>query len=306
MAATSSGRGIYFTPFTPLDGLIELTPIANMPRKPSSFRLNTKNTFLTYPDSSTWYPQADQHNSIQTFRELNPRPQVKSYIQKDGDVISWGEFQIDGRSTRGCVQSANDAYAEALNSGSKDQALQILKEKAPKNYILHYHHLIGKLGRIFKTTPKKYTPPFSLDSFNNVPDELWDWIWESELGSTAFPSELRENAPAEPLRHKSLVLEGDSRTGKTLWARALGKHNYLSGHLDLNDKVFSLDADYNIIDDVDPHYLKEFMGARWASNPTPNTENRSRWKRQCPQSSFAILVLIPPIKSSWMRRIMRH
>nr|APP87681.1 N-terminal Rep/C1 [Grapevine geminivirus A defective DNA] len=49
MAATSSGRGIYFTPFTPLDGLIELTPIANMPRKPSSFRLNAKNIFLTYP-----------------------------------------------------------------------------------------------------------------------------------------------------------------------------------------------------------------------------------------------------------------
>ncbi|QNN81461.1 C1 [Grapevine geminivirus A defective DNA] len=73
MAATSSGRGIYFTPFTPLDGLIELTPIANMPRK-----------------------------------------------------------------------------------------------------------------------------PFSLDSFNNVPDELWDWVWESGLGSTAFPSELRENAPAGP------------------------------------------------------------------------------------------------------------
>lgn len=130
---------------------------------------------------------------------------------------------------------------------------------------MHYHHLVGNLGRIFKTPPKEYTPPFSLDSFNNVPDELWDWVWESGLGSTAFPSELRENAPAGTLRPKSLVLEGDSRTGKTLWARALGKHNYLSGHLDLNDKVFSLDAEYNIIDDVDPHYLKhfkEFMGAQ--------------------------------------------
>nr|APP87674.1 Rep/C1 [Grapevine geminivirus A] len=325
MAATSSGRGIYFTPFTPLDGLIELTPIANMPRKPSSFRLNAKNIFLTYPQchiskesaleqlKAFHYPippvfikvSAESHQDGQPhlhallqfkgkFQTTNQRffdlvspsrsahfhpniqgakssSDVKSYIEKDGDVISWGEFQIDGRSSRGGVQSANDAYAEALNSGGKDQALQILKEKAPKDYILHYHHLVGNLGRIFKTPPKEYTPPFSLDSFNNVPDELWDWVWESGLGSTAFPSELRENAPCGAIKTKSLVLEGDSRTGKTLWARALGKHNYLSGHLDLNDKVFSLDADYNIIDDVDPHYLKhfkEFMGAQvgWQSN----------------------------------------
>nr|QSL67621.1 replication initiation protein [Tomato leaf curl virus] len=56
-----------------------------------------------------------------------------------------------------------------------------------------------------------------------------------------------------------------------MWARCLGPHNYL---------LYSNDAWYNVIDDVDPHYLKhdvdphylkhfkEFMGAQrdWQSN----------------------------------------
>nr|AAF04831.1 AL1 [Tomato yellow leaf curl China virus] len=56
-----------------------------------------------------------------------------------------------------------------------------------------------------------------------------------------------------------------------MWARSLGPHNYLCGHLDLSPKVYSNDAWFNVIDDVDPHYLKhfkEFMGAQrdWQSN----------------------------------------
>ena len=56
-----------------------------------------------------------------------------------------------------------------------------------------------------------------------------------------------------------------------MWARSLGPHNYLCGHLDLSPRVYNNDAWYNVIDDVDPHYLKhfkEFMGAQrdWQSN----------------------------------------
>nr|APP87688.1 HAP/C4 [Grapevine geminivirus A]ASJ80964.1 HAP/C4 [Grapevine geminivirus A] len=41
-------------------------------------------------DSSTWYPQADQHISIQTFRELNPRP-TSSPISRRTEMSSPGE-----------------------------------------------------------------------------------------------------------------------------------------------------------------------------------------------------------------------
>nr|AIY31178.1 AC1 protein [Tomato yellow leaf curl virus] len=184
----------------------------------------------------------------------------KTYVEKDGDFFDFGVFQIDSRAARGGQQSPNDAYAEALNSGSKSEALNILKEKAPKDYILQFHNLTSNLDRIFSPPLEVYISPFLSSSFNQVPDELDEWLAENVVSCAA--------RPRRPIR---IVIEGDSRTGKTMWARSLGPLNYLCGHLDLRPKVYSNDVWYNIIDDVDPHYLKhflEFMGAQrhWQSN----------------------------------------
>nr|UEE00986.1 replication-associated protein [Begomovirus mozlegume] len=185
---------------------------------------------------------------------------VKSYIEKDGDTISWGEFQIDGRSSRGGAQSANDAYAAAINSGSPTKALDILKELAPKDFVVQFHNIKSNLERIFSKPLEPYSCPYEFSSFNNVPQILLDWASANVV-----------DAAARPDRPISVVIEGESRTGKTMWARSLGAHNYLCGHLDLSPKVYSNNAWYNVIDDVDPHYLKhfkEFMGAQhdWQSN----------------------------------------
>ncbi|AGK90097.1 AC1 protein [Tomato leaf curl China virus - OX2] len=206
---------------------------------------------LTSPTRSAHF-----HPNIQAAKSSTD---VKSYMDKDGDVLDHGVFQIDGRSARGGCQSANDAYAEAINSGSKASALSILREKAPKDYVLQYHNLNNNLDKIFTPPMEVYVSPFSSSSFDRVPEELEEWAAENVVSS------------ARPLRPISIVIEGDSRTGKTMWARSLGPHNYLCGHLDLSPKVYNNDAWYNVIDDVDPHYLKhfkEFMGAQrdWQSN----------------------------------------
>ncbi|CAZ65451.1 AC1 protein [Crassocephalum yellow vein virus - Yuanjiang] len=185
---------------------------------------------------------------------------VKSYIDKDGDTVDWGNSRIDGRSARGGQQSASDAYAQALNAGSKSEALNVIKELAPKDFVLQFHNLNNNLDRIFTPPLEEYISPFSSSSFDQVPEELDEWAADNVVSSAA-----------RPLRPVSIVTEGDSRTGKTMWARSLGPHNYLCGHLDLSPKVYSNDAWYNVIDDVDPHYLKhfkEFMGAQrdWQSN----------------------------------------
>nr|QIH45417.1 replication protein [Ludwigia yellow vein Vietnam virus]QIH45438.1 replication protein [Ludwigia yellow vein Vietnam virus]QIH45444.1 replication protein [Ludwigia yellow vein Vietnam virus] len=185
---------------------------------------------------------------------------VKSYMEKDGDTVDWGEFQIDGRSSRGGQQTANDAYAQALNSGSKSEALRIIKELAPKDFTLQFHNLNSNLDRIFAPPVEVFVSPFLASSFDQVPEELECWAEENV-----------RDAAARPWRPVSIVIEGESRTGKTMWARSLGPHNYLCGHLDLSPKIYSNDAWYNVIDDVDPHYLKhfkEFMGAQrdWQSN----------------------------------------
>lgn len=185
---------------------------------------------------------------------------VKRYIEKDGDYTEWGDFQIDGRSARGGQQTANDAYAQALNTGNKQLALDTIRELAPKDFVLQFHNLNANLDRIFAPPLEVFVSPFLSSSFNTVPDTLEEWVSENIMDSAA-----------RPYRPISLVIEGDSRTGKTMWARSLGPHNYLCGHLDLSPKVYSNSAWYNVIDDVDPHYLKhfkEFMGAQrdWQSN----------------------------------------
>ncbi|AQS23366.1 Rep [Desmodium mottle virus] len=213
---------------------------------------NQKHFDLVSPVRSTHY-----HPNIQGAKSSSD---VKKYIDKDGDTLDWGTFQIDGRSARGGCQNANDTCANALNAGSAEAALAIIKEQLPKDYIFQYHNLMGNLERIFTPKTAIYKSPFTVEQFNNVPEVLTRWAAENVKDSAA-----------RPMRPISIVLEGESRTGKTMWARALGRHNYLCGHLDLSAKVYSNDAWYNVIDDVDPHYLKhlkEFMGAQkdWQSN----------------------------------------
>nr|WNB40485.1 Replication associated protein [Sweet potato leaf curl virus]WNB40497.1 Replication associated protein [Sweet potato leaf curl virus] len=197
------------------------------------------------------------HPNIQRAKSSSD---VKAYVDKDGDTLEWGEFQVDGRSARGGQQTANDAAAEALNAGSKEAALQIIREKLPEKYLFQYHNLVSNLDRIFSPPPSVYSSPFSSSSFNAVPDIISDWAAENVMDSAARPD-----------RPISIVIEGPSRIGKTVWARSLGPHNYLCGHLDLSPKVYSNSAWYNVIDDVNPQYLKhfkEFMGAQkdWQSN----------------------------------------
>nr|QWB14698.1 replication associated protein [Sida yellow blotch virus]QWB14703.1 replication associated protein [Sida yellow blotch virus] len=210
---------------------------------------------LVSPTRSTHF-----HPNIQGAKSSSD---VKSYVEKDGDTIEWGKFQIDGRSARGGCQTVNDTYAKALNAGSAEEALQIIKEEQPQHFFLQHHNLVANAFRIFQKAPEPWTPPFPLSSFTNVPDEMQEWA-DDYFG---------RGSAARPIRPISIIVEGDSRTGKTMWARALGPHNYLSGHLDLNSRVYSNQVEYNVIDDVTPQYLKlkhwkELIGAQkeWQSN----------------------------------------
>nr|ALF37729.1 rolling circle replication initiator protein [Beet curly top virus] len=188
---------------------------------------------------------------------------VKSYVSKDGDHIDWGEFQVDGRSARGGQQTANDAAAEALNAGNALEALQIIREKLPEKYIFQYHNLKPNLEAIFLPPPDLYQPPFPLSSFTKVPEIIQEWA-DSYFGL---------DPAARPFRYNSIIIEGDSRTGKTMWARCLGPHNYITGHLDFSLKTYSDNVLYNVIDDVNPNYLKmkhwkHLIGAQreWQTN----------------------------------------
>nr|AOS51158.1 Replication-associated protein [Potato yellow mosaic virus] len=203
---------------------------------------------------------AHYHPNIQGAKSSSD---VESYVEKEGDTVEWGMFQIDGKSARGGQQTANDAAAGALNSGTKEEAMKIIKEKLPEKFPFQYHNLSGNLDRISMKAPEAWASPFTLSSNAERADEI-------RRGAENY---LMRDSTAHRERPISIIIEGDSRTGKTMWARVLGPHNYLSGHLDFNSRVYSNGVEYNVIDDVAPQYLKlkhwkELLGAQkdWQSN----------------------------------------
>nr|QBY34649.1 replication associated protein [Chilli leaf curl virus]WIF29814.1 replication associated protein [Chilli leaf curl virus] len=226
------------------DGTLHIHGLIQFKGK-SQFR-NPRHFDVTHPNTSTQF-----HPNFQGAKSSSD---VKSYIEKDGDYIDGGQFQIDGRFARGGQQTANDAAAKALNPGSAEAALAIIREKFPKDFIFQILNLKINLIRIFTLPGGVYVSPFLSSSFDQVPEAIEEWAGENVIGSAA-----------RPLRPNSIVIEGDSRTGKTMWAKSLGTHNYLCGHLELSPHIYSNDAWYNLIDDVDRHHLKhfkQFMGAQ--------------------------------------------
>ncbi|QHB15491.1 AC1 [Papaya begomovirus 2] len=251
-----------------------------MPRNPSSFRLQAKNIFLTYPQCDIPKDEALQmlqqlqwavvkptyirvareehadgfphlhcliqlsgksnikdarffdlthprrsacfHPNVQAAKDTNA---VKNYITKEGDYCESGQYKVSG----GTKSSKDDVYHNAVNAPSAREALEIIRAGDPKTFVVSYHNVKSNIERLFAKAPEPWVPPFPLSSFTNVPEEMQEWA-DEYFG--VVPA-------ARPVRPRSIIIEGDSRTGKTMWARALGPHNYLSGHLDFNSRVYS-------------------------------------------------------------------
>ncbi|AFM38721.1 replication initiator protein [Jacquemontia mosaic Yucatan virus] len=206
---------------------------------------------ISHPSRSTPF-----HPNIQAAKDTNA---VKNYITKEGDYCESGQYKVSG-ATR---TNKEDVYHNALHAESMAAAIAIIKAGDPVRWITQGHNIRSNLQFDFAKQKEPWTPKFPLSSFNNVPEEMQEWA-DDYFG--------RDSA-ARPLRPRSIIIEGDSRTGKTQWARTLGSHNYISGHLDFNSKTYSDDVEYNVIDDVAPNYLKmkhwkELIGAQtdWQSN----------------------------------------
>lgn len=89
-------------------------------------------------------------------------------------------------------------------------------------------------------------------------------------------------------RPKSLCLIGPSRTGKTVWARSLGKHFYFGGNFDMGQLKWDAgDVNYAIFDDI--HSLKYWpaykfwLGAQETFTVTDKYKGKATfdWGRPC-------------------------
>nr|WKW49323.1 replication-associated protein [Euphorbia severe leaf golden mosaic virus] len=206
---------------------------------------------LTHPRRS-----ASFHPDVQATKDTNA---VKGYITKEDDYCETGRYKV----FEGTKANKDAVYHNDVNAACAGAVLEIIKAADPKTFIVSYHNVIANIVHLSQTAPEPWTPPFQLSSFTNVPGEMQEWADDY----------FEKGAAARPERPISIIVEGDSRTGKRMWGRGLGPHNYLSGHLDFNSRVYLNAAEYNVIGDVTPQYLKMkhwkgLIGARrdWQSN----------------------------------------
>nr|AIQ85963.1 AC1 [Squash leaf curl virus] len=225
-----------------------------MPRNPNSFRLTARNIFLTYPRCDV-----PKEEVLEMLLHLSWSVVKPNYIRVAREEHSDGSphlhclIQLSGKSN---IKDAGFFdLTHPRRSARFHPNIQAAKDtNAVKNYIT-------KEGDYCESGQYKV----SGGSKSNKDDV-------AAQHSPKHDDYFNECSAARP-RPTSIIIEGGSRTGKTMWARSLGPHNYLSGHLDFNSRVFSNDVKCNVIDDVAPHYLKlkhwkELIGAQrdWQSN----------------------------------------
>lgn len=158
--------------------------------------------------------------------------QCWDYCGKECDVIhELGEPPAES----GSATAKRDAvFQEALAAETADQFLEIIKEKAAERYVIYHSQILEFTERYYSRTPEPYASP----SFDFIgPEELRTWLSQARLGDDADVG-----------RRKSLILYGPTRTGKTVWARSLGRHTYF--HTMFNLREFDESAEYAVFDDL--------------------------------------------------------
>lgn len=146
------------------------------------------------------------HPNIQPIRRTPEK--AFDYAGKDDDVIyEYGERPGESGTLR---DGHNRLWSDAISKPTRDEFLQCIREGAARDYVLYFNAIERFADRHYAPAKPVYvSPPTLTHGFPGMDD----WIEQSRIG--------RDDRRG---RVKSLILWGPSRTGKTLWARTLGRY----------------------------------------------------------------------------------
>nr|QXN75627.1 MAG: replication associated protein [Genomoviridae sp.] len=218
------------------------------------------------------------HPNIKPIRG-NPK-RAWEYTGKDGDIVfQHGELDDDLNDNR----STNDSvWSAAVRAETKDKFFEIVRECAPRYYVLYSAQLEYYAAKNYTDPKEDYTGP----AFTDLSRDRFEQ-WRLQAGIGASPTG----------RPKSLIIWGESRTGKTIWARSLGmlrsslipilgRHSYFQGHFNLDE--YDDDCEYAIFDDIAgnfkyfPNY-KGWLGCQKTITVTDKYKPKRKinWGRPC-------------------------
>ncbi|AGU67665.1 replication associated protein [Gerygone associated gemycircularvirus 3] len=171
------------------------------------------------------------------------------YAIKDGDVVAGGLSRPSGRGVYEDVSS----WSIIVGQESEGEFWKCVARLDPRALCTNYNSLRAYANWRYRPAPVPYEHPAGI---------------EFELGMVPELAVWREIALGADRERGILVIFGDTRLGKTLWARSIGPHIYtigqMSGEVILRDGP---DADYAVFDDMRGgleffHGWKEWFGCQ--------------------------------------------
>lgn len=133
---------------------------------------------LVDPANDTVY-----HGNYQGARQ--PK-NAREYVIKDGDICEHGEWV-----ERGEKRNRDEAFAEALAAPSREEAEEIIKSKAPRDFFMGFGNITSALDKVFKPVHVDYQSQFDLNDFN-LPADFWNWYNANFMVSSPPISQCRQ------------------------------------------------------------------------------------------------------------------
>ena len=232
------------------------------------------------------------------------------YATKDGDVVGGGLERPCGDS----MDKSGSKWSEITAAKSADEFWDLVGQMDPRALCCNFTSLQKFVEWKYRTDPAEYASPAGIQFDLAGSPRLSEWCGANidvpvagklitwcppggrvgPLGPGASSLGLSPS-PAGPFdkemlilagRRRSLCLYGDTRLGKTLWARSLGKHAYYGGLFSLDESI--IDVKYAVFDDINgglkffPNY-KSWLGCQEQFYCTDKYKGKKlvHWGRPC-------------------------
>lgn len=166
-----------------------------------------------------YHPHIDK---VRGFKNM-----VKYLTKEDTDPLSNFEWTTNEKE----IVDFNEVYGQEFHSAT--EFLDYFQNKYPKYFTGHYINLRAIAYDRYDKKIVPYVPKYT--TFANLPFGCRAWVDNYLHGDLERPL--------------SLILIGESRTGKTEWARSLGRHMYFNGYFNLD--LWDEEAEYAVFDDFD-------------------------------------------------------
>nr|AIY33294.1 replication-associated protein [Sugarcane streak virus] len=212
------------------------------------------------------------HPNIQSAKSSN---KVKAYILKN-PVIQWEKgtfiprktsFLGDSTEPNSKKQSKDDIMRDIIeHSTNKQEYLSMIQKALPYEWATKLQYFEYSANKLFPDIQEIYTSPFPQSTPTlHDPTAINTWL-QNNLYQVSNSN-----------RKLSLYILGPTRTGKSSWARSLGRHNYWQNNVDWSS--YDEDAEYNIIDDIPFKYCpcwKQLIGCQKDYIVNPKYGKRKR------------------------------